>query len=122
MRNKGALIPPAIACDLSAGRGKTHYVRDTTSVMKSSTLPPVRVPEGLRDAAESVLTDGETLSSFIQQSVERAVEFRRIQAAFDARAGKALKHYKRTGISHAADAVVARLQTKLDRKRKQLLG
>ena len=85
-------------------------------------LPPVRVPEELRDAAESVLTTGETLSSFIQQSVERAIEHRRVQAEFNARGEAALKHYKRTGISHSVDDVVAALQAKLDRKRKQLLG
>ena len=85
-------------------------------------LPPVRVPQDLRSAAESVLIDGETLSGFIQQSVERAVEYRRVQAAFHARGEAALEHYKRTGISHSADEVVAALQAKLDRKRKQLLG
>ena len=90
--------------------------------MKTSMLPPVRVPEDLRNAAESVLSDGETLSSFIQQSVERAVEYRRIQVAFDARGKAAFEHYKRTGISHSADEVLAGLQTKLDRKRKQLSG
>ena len=38
--------------------------------MKSSMLPPVRVrvPEALRNAAESVLAEGETLSGFIEQS------------------------------------------------------
>lgn len=84
-------------------------------------LPPVRVPDELRNAAESVLIQGETLSSFIQQSVERAVEYRRMQAAFHARGEAALKHYKRTGVSHSVDEIVAGLQAKLDRKRKQLL-
>ena len=90
--------------------------------MKTSLLPPVRVSEELRAAAESVLADGETLSGFIQQSVERAVEYRRVQADFYARGQAALKHYRRTGISHPAADVVAGLQTKLDRKRKQLEG
>jgi hypothetical protein len=85
-------------------------------------LPPVRVPEDLRSAAESVLVEGETLSSFIQQSVERAVEYRRLQGAFLARGEAAHKHYKRTGISHSVDEVVAGLQAKLDRRRKQLRG
>ncbi len=85
-------------------------------------LPPVRVPEDLRNAAESVLIEGETLSSFIQQSVERAVEYRRIQAAFLARGEAALAHYKRTGISHSVDEIVAGLQARLDRKREQLPG
>jgi hypothetical protein len=82
-------------------------------------LPPVRVPEELREAAESVLAAGETLSSFIQRSVERAVELRRVQAAFNASADAALEDYQRTGTSHSVDEVVAGLQAKLDRKRKQ---
>ena len=90
--------------------------------MKSSMLPPVRVPEDLRNAAESVLTRGETLSSFIQQSVERAVEYRRVQAAFQVQGEAALEHYKRTGVSHSVDEVVAELQAKLNRRRKQLRG
>jgi hypothetical protein len=90
--------------------------------MKTAMLPQVRVPEDLRSAAESVLAEGETLSSFIQQSVERAVEYRRLQAAFLARGEAAHKHYKRTGISHSVDAVVAGLQAKLDRRRRQLRG
>ena len=69
-----------------------------------------------------MLVAGETLSSFIQQSVERAVEHRRVQAAFNARAEAALDHYKRTGVSHSVDEVVARLQAKLDRKRYRRSG
>ena len=88
--------------------------------MKTSLLPPVRVSEELRAAAESVLTEGETLSSFILQSVQRAVEYRRVQADFHSRGQAALEHYRRTGRSHAADDVIAGLQAKLDRRRKQL--
>jgi len=82
----------------------------------------VRVPEDLRSAAESVLAEGETLSRFIQQSVERAVEYRRLQAVFPVRGEAAHKHYKRSGISHSVDEVVTGLQVKLDRRRKQLRG
>ena len=102
--------------------GSEKHICDTTAGMKSSMLPQVRVPEELRSAAESVLAQGETLSSFIQKSVERAVDFRRIQAEFHARGEAALEHYKRTGVHHSVDEVVAGLQAKLDGKRKQLLG
>jgi hypothetical protein len=88
--------------------------------MKTSLLPPVRVSEELRAAAEGVLAEGETLSSFIQQSVIRAVEYRRVQADFHSRGQAALELYRRTGRSHAAADVVSALQTKLDRRRKQL--
>lgn len=92
------------------------YIR----LVKTSLLPPVRVSEELRAAAEGVLVEGETLSSFIQHSVERAVEYRRVQADFHARGEAALERYKRTGKSHAAADVVSALQAKLERKRKQL--
>jgi hypothetical protein len=88
--------------------------------MKTSLLPPVRVSEELRAAAEGVLSEGETLSSFIQQSVERAVEYRRVQADFHSRGQGALEQYRRTGRSHSAADVVSGLQAKLERKRKQL--
>lgn len=83
-------------------------------------LPPVRVPDDLREAAEGVLLEGETLSSFIQQSVERAVEWRRLEAAFRERADGALAHYRRTGRSQAAGEVAAGLRSKLERRRKHL--
>lgn len=115
--------PPAVITAPSAppfGRhdvvSRLYYIR----FMKTSLLPPVRVSEELRAAVEGVLVEGETLSSFIQQSVERAVEYRRVQADFHSRGQAALERYKRTGRSHAAAEVVAALQAKLDRKRKQL--
>ena len=58
------------------------------------------------------------MSAFIQQSVERAVEFRRVQASFHSRGQAALESYGRTGRSHAAADVIAGLQAKLERKRK----
>ena len=53
-------------------------------------------------------------------AVEPAVEHQRVQAAFNERGQAALEHYQRTGISHCAEEVVAGLQAKLDRKRRQL--
>ncbi len=37
--------------------------------MKSATLPSLRVDPALREAAEAVLEEGETLSSFVEQAV-----------------------------------------------------
>jgi hypothetical protein len=90
--------------------------------MKSSLLPPVRVPDELRAAAESVLVEGETLSAFIQESVARAVEYRRVQAEFHARGEAAWSHYLETGRSHAAADVIAELRTRLERRRRQVGG
>lgn len=53
--------------------------------MKTAAIPAVRVPPELRQAAEELLSDGETLSGFVEDSVRRNVEYRRTQAAFVAR-------------------------------------
>lgn len=88
--------------------------------MKLAMLPPVRVPEDLRAAAEDVLAEGETLSSFIQDSVAKAVELRKVKAAFSERADAALERFKQTGKSVPASTVVDKLQRKLDRRRSEL--
>ena len=91
-----------------------------SGVMKQAMLPPVRVPEDLRAAAENVLAEGETLSSFIQESVKRAIELRKVQASFNAKADASLERFRRTGRSVRASDVVEVLQGKLDRRRAEL--
>lgn len=88
--------------------------------MKTATLPPVRVDDALRAAAEGVLADGESLSAFIETSVRRAVEYRQVQAEFMARGQAALEDFQRTGVSYSSTEVADRLQAKLDTRRKQL--
>ena len=53
--------------------------RICNAAMKSSTFPSLRVEPELREAAESVLRDGETLSSLIETSVREAIQRRRAQ-------------------------------------------
>jgi len=48
--------------------------------MKTATFPSLRVDPELREAAESVLQDGETLSGFIEASVRETIERRRARA------------------------------------------
>ena len=90
--------------------------------MKSAFLPQVRVEPALRAELEAVLQDGETLSGFVEASVRNAVAFRRVQIQFHARGQAAWEHCQATGLSLSADEVLARLQGKLDAKRKQLGG
>ena len=42
--------------------------------MKTATLPSLRVEPELREAAESVLEQGETLSGFIEASVRETIQ------------------------------------------------
>lgn len=90
--------------------------------MKSAVIPQVRVEPELRADLEAVLQPGETLSEFVEVSVRNAVAFRRVQTSFHHRGQAAWEHYQTTGVSTSADDVLAKLQTKLDSKRKQLGG
>jgi len=88
--------------------------------MKSAVIPQVRVEPELRAQLESVLNQGETLSGFVEACVRSAVEFRRAQARFHERGEAAWQHHQRTGRSVPAADVLAKLQAKLDAKRKRL--
>lgn len=90
--------------------------------MKSAVIPQVRVEPSLRTELEAVLEEGETISEFVEASVRSAVAFRRVQSRFHARGQAAWEQFQATGESVSADEVLARLQAKLDAKRKQLGG
>ncbi|MCW7539667.1 hypothetical protein OOT46_17650 [Aquabacterium sp. A7-Y] len=90
--------------------------------MKSAVLPQVRVEPELRNELEAVLHPGETLSEFVEASVRKAVEYRRVQTRFHQRGETAWENYQRTGVTVSADEVLERLQGKLDAKRRQLEG
>ena len=53
--------------------------------MKTATLPSLRVDPQPREAAESVLQEGEMLSGLIEASVRETLERRRTRAEFIAR-------------------------------------
>ena len=90
--------------------------------MKTATFPSLRVDAELREAAESVLQEGETLSSLIETAVRETIQRRRVQAEFLARGLRSDKDAKRTGVYHPAAAVHAELQKRLDARRKKVLG
>lgn len=90
--------------------------------MKTSSFPSLRVEPELREAAESVLREGETLTSLIETSVRETIQRRRQQEEFVARGLRAREETQRTGITHAAEAVHSELQRRLDARRKSLLG
>jgi hypothetical protein len=106
---------PIAADDLTLQRK-----RNSLSLMKSAIIPQVRVEPALRDELEAVLQAGETLSEFVEASLRNAVAFRRVQSHLLARGQAAWEHYKSTGMSVPAVEVVAKLQAKLDTRRKQL--
>ncbi|MBX3644893.1 MAG: hypothetical protein KF720_17685 [Rubrivivax sp.] len=88
--------------------------------MKSAVIPQVRVEPELRAELESVLREGETLTSFVETTVRNAIAFRRVQTEFHARAQAASEAYHQTGVSVPVETVLARLQARLDARRKKL--
>ena len=90
--------------------------------MKTTSFPSLRVDAELREAAESVLRDGETLTSLIETAVREAIHRRRAQAEFFARGLRSSEDAKRTGAYHSAADVHGELQRRLDARRKQALG
>ena len=89
---------------------------------KLPTFPSLRVEAELREAAESVLREGETLTSLIEAAMRETIHRRRVQAEFLARGLKSSEDAKRTGVYHPATAVHGELQRRLDARRKQVLG
>ena len=90
--------------------------------MKTATFPSLRVDAELREAAESVLQEGETLTGLIETAVRETIQRRRVQAEFLARGLQSSQDAKRTGIYHPAKAVHGELQKRLDARRKKVLG
>lgn len=90
--------------------------------MKTAILPQVRVEPQLRADLESVLREGESLSEFLEATVRQAVDYRRLQTEFAARADAAWARHQQTGDSIPAAQVVAELRSKLHAKRQELQG
>ena len=90
--------------------------------MKTSTLPSLRVESGLREAAQSVLREGETLSSLMETAMRETILRRRVQNEFVVRGLASGENAKRTGVYHPAKSVHAELQKRLDSRRKKVLG
>jgi len=87
--------------------------------MKSANIPSLRVAPELRAAAESVLEAGETLSSFVEQSLRMHIERRQSQREFIARGLAARDEAKRTGEYFASDDVLRELDELLDAAEKK---
>ena len=87
--------------------------------MKPATMPALRVQPELRQAAEEILRPGETLSAFVEDSLRRNVEFRRVQQEFIARGLASRDAAKKSGIYFSADEVLQELDGMLASARKK---
>lgn len=85
--------------------------------MKSVEPPSLQLDPALREAAEAVLQEGETLSSFVEQSVRAQVRQRQEQKDFIARGLAARDSAKASGDYIDAEEVLADLKSQLDKAR-----
>lgn len=81
--------------------------------MKSATFPSLRVDPALRQAAESVLQEGETLSSFVEQSVRAQIHQRQQHEAFLRRGLASREAARVSGRYVDADEVLKGLEARL---------
>ena len=81
--------------------------------MKTATFPSLRVTPELRQAAEQILQEGETLSSFVEQSIRESIGRRQVQQEFIARGLRSRDEARQTGKYASADAVIGRLEQML---------
>lgn len=83
--------------------------------MKTATIPALRVEPALREAAESVLAENETLSSFVEESLRANIHKRKHQQAFIARGMASRDEAKRAGEYYSAESVLAELDGMLQK-------
>jgi predicted transcriptional regulator len=82
-------------------------------LMKTTTIPPLRVSPELRRQAESVLEQGETLSGFVLDALTRSIDYRKTRQEFIARGLASATQAKKTGKYVSADRVIDKLARKL---------
>ncbi len=86
---------------------------------KTSTIPPLRVNEEVRIAAEAALMEGETLSGFVLEAIQFNIQRRTMQQEFIARGLAARDEARKTGKYVSANDVLAGLDKTLARPRKK---
>lgn len=87
--------------------------------MKTATLPSLRVAPDLRQSAEAVMQDGETLSGFVENAVRVHVALRQSQDAFIAPGLASRDKAAASGHYVTAAAVLKKLEGKLAKAKRQ---
>lgn len=88
--------------------------------MRTATLPAVRVSPDTRALIESVLKEGETLSTFIEETVKKYASWRKEDEAFHARAALASERLAAGGKFFTAEESIARLRAQVQRANDKL--
>jgi predicted transcriptional regulator len=82
-------------------------------LMKTASIPSLRVDPALRQAAEGVLQEGESLSGFVEQSLRANIARRQAQREFIARGLASRDDARLTGEYYPADDVLLELDALL---------
>ncbi len=81
--------------------------------MKTTTIPPLRMSPELRRQAEAVLGQGETLSGFVLEALNRNIEYRKARQEFIARGLASAARARKTGKYVPADRMIVKLARRL---------
>ena len=73
----------------------------------------------MREAAEGLLDEGETLSAFVEESVRRNIELRRVQRLFLERGLESARNAKASGNYIPAHDVLQKLSARLEQARRE---
>lgn len=87
--------------------------------MKTASIPSLRVAPDLRRAAEDVLQEGETISSFVEQSLRANIARRQLQQEFINRGLASRDEARRTGEYYPAEEVLHELDVMLVQAKKK---
>lgn len=88
--------------------------------MKPATIPPVRVSAKFRAELDKALEKGETLAALVEKAVSTEMLRRKSQAEFVRRGLAAIARTQQAGNGIPADAVIAKLETRLTAARRTL--
>jgi len=86
--------------------------------MKTATIPPLRVDPQLRQSAENLLHEGETLSSFVIDSIKDSIKNRQLKKEFIDRGLRARDESRSNGEYYDANGVLNELKDMLNNVRK----
>lgn len=87
--------------------------------MKSANFPSLRVDPDLRQAAEDVLQDGESLSAFVEHAVRQQIALRQSQEAFIARGLASRDQARASGRYFSSTTVMKTLEGQLAKAKRR---
>jgi hypothetical protein len=91
------------------------------SDLKTASFPSLRVDPELRQAAQGVLREGESLSSFMEQSIRESIERLQAQVDFNRRGIISRDVARGKSTYDPSDVVIGRLEEMLARARREAM-